>query len=223
MVTANASRNRIFLALAIIYFVWGTSFIATKVMVTDEPPLFAAGLRFTLAGILLTAFSCFRYGRPNLARRELRHILVMAGLAVLFSNACHVIAMQYVQSNTAAFLNATPALWIAWLGTFDIDGPGKRVNSIHIDAVEGFGVGSLLNLPAGGLVGEGLDDARRWHPDGGFDQAAELVMRLVRVQHEIRLGGRYSGGLPGGFCAAAGREDHEASRQECDAARSISG
>ena len=65
----RASRNRIFLALAIIYVVWGTSYIATKVMVTDEPPLFAAGLRFTLAGILLTAFSCFRYGRPKLARR----------------------------------------------------------------------------------------------------------------------------------------------------------
>ncbi len=114
----QAPRSRVATALAIIYFVWGTSYIATKVMVTDEPPLFAAGLRFTLAGILLTAFSCFRYGRPDLGRTELRHIGVMAFLAVLFSNACHVIAMQYVQSNTAAFLNATPALWIAWLGTF---------------------------------------------------------------------------------------------------------
>jgi hypothetical protein len=87
-------------------------------MVTDEPPLSAAGLRFTLAaGILLTAFSCWRYGRPCLARTEVRHLLLMAFLAVLFSNACHVIAMQFVQSNTAALLNATPALWIAWLGT----------------------------------------------------------------------------------------------------------
>lgn len=118
LIEASASRGRIATALAIVYFVWGTSFIATKVMVTDEPPLHAAGLRFTVAGILLAAFSCFRYGRPNLQRTEVRHILVMAFLAVLFSNACHVIAMQYVQSNTAAFLNATPALWIAWLGTF---------------------------------------------------------------------------------------------------------
>ena len=120
-------RARIAAALAIIYFVWGTSYIATKVMVTDQPPLFAAGLRFTLAGILLTAFSSLRYGRPNLARVELRHILVMAFLAVLFSNACHVIAMQHVQSNTAALLNATPALWIAWLGTF---GPRRRPLSV---------------------------------------------------------------------------------------------
>ena len=53
-----------------------------------------------------------------LTRTELRHVIVMGLLAVLFTNACHVIAMQHVQSNTAALLNATPALWIAWLGTF---------------------------------------------------------------------------------------------------------
>ena len=110
-------RSKVSIALAVIYLVWGSSFIATKVMVTDEPPLVAAGLRFSLAGILLTAFAWWRYGPPILTRVELRHVLAMAFLAVAFSNACHVIAMQHVQSNTAALLNATPALWIAWLGT----------------------------------------------------------------------------------------------------------
>src|SRR6202008_174807 len=110
--------SKITLALTVIYLVWGTSYIATKIMVTDEPPLVAAGLRFSLAGILLTAFAWWRYGPPVLTRVEVRHILAMAFLAVAFSNACHVIAMQYVQSNTAALLNASPALWIAWLGTF---------------------------------------------------------------------------------------------------------
>jgi drug/metabolite transporter (DMT)-like permease len=117
LIEASAPRSRIAIALATVYLVWGSSYIATKVLVTDEPPLAAAGLRFTSAGILLTAFSCWRYGPPSLNRREVLHIVVMALLAVLFSNACHVIAMQYVQSNTAALLNASPALWIAWLGT----------------------------------------------------------------------------------------------------------
>jgi drug/metabolite transporter (DMT)-like permease len=148
-------RARVVTSLATIYFVWGTSFIATKVMVTDEPPLYAAGLRFTLAGILLTAFSCFRYGRPNLARSELRHILVMAGLAVLFSNACHVIAMQYVQSNTAAFLNATPALWIAWLGTF---GPRRKPLSTAQQAGLLVGLAGVLLIlaPKGGFQAAGI-------------------------------------------------------------------
>ena len=151
----QAPRSRVATALAIIYFVWGTSYIATKVMVTDQPPLQAAGLRFTIAGILLTAFACFRYGRPNLARRELRHILVMAFLAVLFSNACHVIAMQYVQSNTAALLNVTPALWIAWLGTI---GPRRRPLSVAQQAGLLVGLAGVLLIlaPKGGFNAAGL-------------------------------------------------------------------
>ena len=113
-----AHRTQVATALAITYLVWGSSFVATKVMVTDEPPLTAAGLRFTTAGLLMTTFAWWRGGRPRLAPMELRHVLVMSVLAVAFSNACHVIAMRHVQSNTAALLNATPALWIAWLGTF---------------------------------------------------------------------------------------------------------
>ena len=87
MIEAAPPRGRLATALAIVYIVWGSSFVATKVMVTDEPPLVAAGFRFTLAGLLLTAFSRWRYGRPNLGSTELQHILVMAFLAVLFSNA----------------------------------------------------------------------------------------------------------------------------------------
>jgi drug/metabolite transporter (DMT)-like permease len=116
----QAHRTRVMIALAIIYLVWGSSFLATKIMVTDEPPLVMAGMRFTAAGILLMSFTWWHSGPPVLASIELRHVLAMAFLSVVISNACHVIAMQYVQSNTAALLNATPALWIAWLGTLGL-------------------------------------------------------------------------------------------------------
>lgn len=152
---ATPPRGRLATALAIMYLVWGSSFIATKVMVTDEPPLVAAGLRFTVAGILLTGFACWRYGRPNLARPEVRHVLVMACLAVICSNACHVIAMQHVQSNTAALLNATPALWIAWLGTF---GPRGRPLSGTQQAGILVGLAGVLMVlaPRGGFHAAGF-------------------------------------------------------------------
>ena len=117
MSESQALRVRISIALAIVYLVWGSSYLATKVMVTDLPPLVAAGLRFSIAGVLLLAFAWWRAGPPVITRVELRHLLVMAWTSVAFSNACNVIAMQYVQSNTSALLNATPALWIAWLGS----------------------------------------------------------------------------------------------------------
>ena len=150
MIESQSHRTRVAIALAITYLVWGSSFIATKVMVTDEPPLLAAGLRFSSAGLLLTAFAWWRGGPPILSRVELRHVLVMAFLAVLFSNACHVIAMQYVQSNTAALLNATPALWIAWLGTI-----GPRGKPLSGSAQAGLLIGLagvlLVLSPKGGF------------------------------------------------------------------------
>ena len=74
----------------------------------------------------------------------------MAFLAVLFSNACHVIAMQYVQSNTAALLNATPALWIAWLGTI---GPRRKPLSGSAQAGLLIGLAGVLLVlsPKGGF------------------------------------------------------------------------
>ena len=155
MSESQAPRTRLAIALAITYLVWGSSYFATKIMVADEPPLVAAGLRFSIAGVLLMAFSWWRYGPPVLARIELRHVLAMAFFSVLFSNACHVIAMQYVQSNTAAFLNATPSLWIAWLGTF-----GPRSKHLSGTAQLGLFVGLagvlLVLAPKGGFHIEGL-------------------------------------------------------------------
>jgi drug/metabolite transporter (DMT)-like permease len=149
-----APPGRIATALAVVYLVWGSSFMATKIMVTDQPPLVTAGFRFTLAGTLLVAIAAWRYGPPVLSRTELRHVLLMGLLAVVFSNACHVIAMQHVQSNTAALLNASPALWIAWLGTF---GPQKRPLSGAQQLGLAVGLAGVLMI----LV-----------PKGGFDVAS---------------------------------------------------
>jgi drug/metabolite transporter (DMT)-like permease len=146
----QAHRTRVAIALTITYLVWGSSFVATKIMVTDEPPLVMAGMRFSAAGILLMSFAWWRSGPPVLASAELRHVLAMAFLSVLVSNACHVIAMQYVQSNTAALLNATPALWIAWLGAF---GPRRKHLSVaaQIGLLVGLAGVLLVLSPKGGF------------------------------------------------------------------------
>ena len=151
----QAPRARLAIALAIIYLVWGSSYLATKIMVTDEPPLAVAGLRFTAAGMLLMTFAWWHRGPPVLTRIELRHVLSMAFFSVLFSNACHVIAMQYVQSNTAALLNATPSLWLAWFGTL-----GRRRKQLSGAAKVGLLVGLagvlLVLAPKGGFRIAGL-------------------------------------------------------------------
>lgn len=154
MSEAHSHKTKITIALAIVYLVWGSSYLATKVMVTDEPPLVAAGFRFGLAGLVLVTFAWWRSGPPVLNRTELRHVVVMGLFAVLFANACHVIAMQHVQSNTAALLNTTPALWIAWLGTFGHRG-SHLTRTSRLGLLIGF-LGVLLVLSPKGFNLAGL-------------------------------------------------------------------
>ena len=134
--SAPSRRAGIALALAAVYLSWGSSYLATKVLVADEPPLLAAGLRFLLAGLLLGAFAWWRSGPPRLSRTELRHTAVVMTCTIVISNGCNVVAMQHVASNVAALLNATPALWIAWLGTF-----GRRAAPLSRRARVGLAVG----------------------------------------------------------------------------------
>ena len=63
--------------------------------------------------------------------------------------------MQHVQSNTAALLNVTPALWIAWLGTF---GAKRRPLSVAQQAGLLVGLAGVLLIlaPKGGFHAAGI-------------------------------------------------------------------
>jgi hypothetical protein len=66
-----------------------------------------------------------------------------------------VIAMQHVQSNTAALLNATPALWIAWLGTFGRR-PAPLTGAQQAGLFVGLAACLLILAPRGGFHAAGL-------------------------------------------------------------------
>src|ERR1700744_1016154 len=47
------STWKVLLAFGIIYFVWGSTFLAIRVGVREVPPFLFAGMRFLTAGVLL--------------------------------------------------------------------------------------------------------------------------------------------------------------------------
>ena len=56
--SANESQKiKIIAAFGIIYFVWGTTYLAIRLAINTIPPFLMAGIRFTLAGILLYGWS----------------------------------------------------------------------------------------------------------------------------------------------------------------------
>jgi len=134
-VSARANR-RLIAAFAAVYFIWGSSFVASKVMVTELPVVLAAGSRFVVAGMLLGAVA-YALGEalPRTAL-EWRHAFVMGLFTVVGSNGLNAIAIQHIPSNQSALLNASSALWIAVLGTL-----GRRRHPLNRAAVLGLVLG----------------------------------------------------------------------------------
>src|SRR4030095_684425 len=60
----NADKWKRLLAFAIIYFVWGSTFLAIRVGVREVPPLLLAAMRFFMAGLVLYIWVSARGERP---------------------------------------------------------------------------------------------------------------------------------------------------------------
>jgi drug/metabolite transporter (DMT)-like permease len=105
------------LALGTIYLVWGSTYLAIRVMVEDIPPLVGAGFRFVVAGLILYAWVSLR--RPREARRITRRQLLGAaavGILLMFGgNGLVTIAEEKVPSGLAALLIASEPLWVILL------------------------------------------------------------------------------------------------------------
>ncbi|CUR54851.1 conserved membrane hypothetical protein [metagenome] len=60
-------------ALIVVYLVWGSTYLAIRVVVEEAPPLLGMGSRYTCAAVLLGALLCVRggLGRLRVTRRQL--------------------------------------------------------------------------------------------------------------------------------------------------------
>lgn len=103
---ARAQKLRLGLAFFAIYFLWGTTFLAIRIAVAELPPLFAAGARFFLAGVVLYGFMRFR-GRRGPAPVEWRNLAVLGLLLFVAEYGPLFWAQKYVPSGIASVLAAT--------------------------------------------------------------------------------------------------------------------
>jgi drug/metabolite transporter (DMT)-like permease len=100
------------LAFAIIYFVWGSTFLAIRVGVHAVPPLLFAAMRFLVAGLVLFGWMIAR-GEPSPTRRQWMSVLLLALLIFLMDYGLLFWAEQRVPSGVAAVMLATIPVFIA--------------------------------------------------------------------------------------------------------------
>jgi drug/metabolite transporter (DMT)-like permease len=142
--------------LASVYLIWGSTYLAIRVMVRTVPPLYGAGARFVVAGALMLAF-LGRRRALNVTRRELLASALIGTLLAAGGNGLVTVAEQDVPSGLAALLVASVPLWIVLYRTAARDRvPGATLASV---AVGFLGVGLLLlpgNRPSGVPLGPSL-------------------------------------------------------------------
>jgi drug/metabolite transporter (DMT)-like permease len=99
-------------ALAVVYVVWGSTYLAIRVMVEDVPPLLGAGTRFLLAGALLYAWVAARRPAARVTRSELAACALVGTLLMFGGNGLVTMAERDVPSGLAALLIASVPLWV---------------------------------------------------------------------------------------------------------------
>lgn len=110
-VSAPSRLTRV-LAYSAIYFLWGASFLAIRVLVANVPPLLAAGVRFLCAGLILFAWSALR-GSPPPKLREWRSAVLLGVVMFACDYGPLFWAEQRVASGIAAIVSALIPVWIA--------------------------------------------------------------------------------------------------------------
>jgi len=114
MTASRPAVGKIFLAFAIIYLVWGSTYLAIRVGVHEMPPFLMAGLRFTAAGLVLYAWMRISgVGSPSW--REWKAATVLGTLMFLIDYACLFWAEQRVPSGIAAVILAAIPVCITLL------------------------------------------------------------------------------------------------------------
>ena len=108
--TAHRPTWKTLLAFAIIYLVWGSTYLAISIGVREVPPFLLAAIRFSIAGLLLFLWALAR-GERSPTARQWKSISLIAILIFVIDYGLLFWAEQRVPSGMAAVVTAIiPAL-----------------------------------------------------------------------------------------------------------------
>ncbi|HET8939366.1 MAG TPA: EamA family transporter [Polyangiales bacterium] len=132
---------KLWVAFALLYVVWGSTYLAIRVAVAVFPPLGLAGLRFVIAGGLPLLWLRAR-GQPWPARVHWLNACIVGGCLMLGGNGLVSWAEQTISSSLAALLLAATPLWFT---LFEAMRPGGQRPSVRaaVGLFSGF-IGVLL-------------------------------------------------------------------------------
>ena len=113
--SAAPSRAALFTAFALVYLIWGSTYLVMKFAVASMPPLLMAGTRYGLAGGLLYLFMRVK-GEPRPTLRGWGYAAIIGVCLLGFGNGGTTFGVLYLPSGITALLVATVPMFLAVLG-----------------------------------------------------------------------------------------------------------
>ncbi len=187
--------GRVWLALATVYVVWGSTYLGIDLAVRTMPPFLMAAVRFLVAGAILYAWAVRRGDRTD--RPTARHWLSAFLIAVpmlAVGNAAVGWAEQTLDTGTASLIIASVPLWMALLDR--VFYAQRLARTIVIGLGVGFAGVGLLVAP-GGAGGAGsragvvlVFGSLAWAIGSLYSRRAQLPRRpLVAAGMQMLAGG----------------------------------
>jgi drug/metabolite transporter (DMT)-like permease len=202
--------GRAWLALAVVYVVWGSTYLAIRWTVASAPAFLSAAVRFLLAGALLGVASLVLRGRAawRVAPARLAWAALSGVLLLLGGNGLVVLAETHIPSGLAALLVAAVPLWLVLMRR----AVGDRTSPLTIaGVVVGLGGVVLLLLPGSNghvdvgysllvvlaafcwALGSLVAAMRPMPPDAMVLSTVEMVAGGFALLLTASLGGEWSG------------------------------
>jgi drug/metabolite transporter (DMT)-like permease len=173
----------IWVALGIVYVIWGTTYLGIRVTNETLPPLIAAGTRFVIAGAVLFTVTTRRRSadRDPIGRTQWWAALLVGAGLIAGGNGSVVLAERTVPSGTVALIFALVPLWIAlwdWLV-----GRRRLTGGVAVGILLGFTGAALLvndarlaDVPVSGLL-LAVAASMSWAAGSLFARSARLPRR----------------------------------------------
>ncbi len=145
----TAPVKHVWIALAVVYVVWGSTYFGIKIAVDTIPPLLAAGSRFFVAALLLAAILSWRGTSLRITRSELAATAFVGALLLGLGVGLVHVAETRIDSSVAAMIAGTVPLQIIVLRLVAGESPARATRLSTLTGLFGLGLVVAPGLGAG--------------------------------------------------------------------------
>src|ERR1700756_1751335 len=115
MSPSSPSRYALAINFGLVYFFWGSTYLAIDTGGRHIPPALMCAIRFPIAGVIMLAFCLARGRNIRYSPRQLLQLAVVGNLLLMGGNLTLSYAEIYIPSGLAALLVACIPLWFVVL------------------------------------------------------------------------------------------------------------